>query len=304
MTNTKPAGVLLTTNDISSLRDECVALERELAELEARKADIEAKRAGAMGRLQKIDELLNALGITASSQPQIAGEDGGPNEEDGGADETEVGDGDEEGETYVSSIARRQRVGWAEAILSAISEGPYKSLTFPEIRTAIMNGPLAERLKESEKGYYNALSRLQKRRAAVREGGRLFLPDGLRFFKVALEDGRIDESFVDTHRPSPMADAIIDFVTQTGPYATASSIVEHLKSDPRFAGPVGRNATAAYNVLSRLVQREQLIKGDGGYSIPNNIEAPANAEAPKHPSLAEDQTGAVETPEKGMSIID
>ncbi len=46
-----------------------------------------------------------------------------------------------------------------------------------------------------------------------------------------------------------MADSILDYVEREGPYVTAAAIVAHLKSDERFAGVVGRNPTAAYNVL-------------------------------------------------------
>ena len=271
MSESSPSRVLLTVDDITSMQEECARLEKELSDLESRKAEIEGRRAAARERLSKIDELLAALGIT-TAPPH---------------DASFVPDVSKKSEIVVaqkrSRAVRKGKIGWAAEILKAVANGPFQSLAFPQIRSAIMDGHLAENLKASEKGYYNALSRLQKNGGLVREGGRLFLPEGFRAFRDARANGIADQSFVEAHRPSPMADAIIAFVSETGPHTTGSSIIEHLKADERFAGSVGRNATAGYNVLARLVQREQLIRGNGGYSIPDAKMAPTNAEAMEIP---------------------
>ena len=273
-----PSGVLLTTADIHAMRDEYARAERDLNELDRRRAEIEARREAAKAKLTQIEALLSLLGITA---PTV------DNEPSSEPPSSPVG---EAAEPRPNRRGKGKRVGWADQIVAALKAGPYQSLSYPDLRAAMMEGPLAENLKESEKGYYNALARLQKGGEIAKEGSRLFTREGLSLYEHARARGEIDESFVSSFRPSPMAESILLFVEEEGPYVTAAAIVAHLKADHRFAGVVGRNQTAAYNVLARLIQRGQLVKGDGGYSVPEMNEAPANAEAPLNPGKDEADT--------------
>jgi hypothetical protein len=272
-----PSEVLLTTAHVAAMRDEYARAEKELADLDRRREEIEARREAAKAKLTQIEALLSLLGITSPTVDKEA------------AGEPPSSPVEEVAEPRPSRRGKGKRVGWADHVLAALKGGPFQSLTHPDLRAAIMEGPLADNLRESEKGYYNALARLQKSGEVAKEGARLFTREGLSLYKQAKANGEIDESFVSSFRPSPMADSILLFVEKEGPYVTAAAIVAHLKADHRFAGVVGRNPTAAYNVLARLIQRGQLVKGDGGYSVPEMNEAPANAEAPLNPG--KDETG-------------
>ena len=64
-----------------------------------------------------------------------------------------------------------------EAVLEAIKAMPTGQTTIKEVREALEKGPFAARLKESDKGFYNAFGRLAARGAIVREGPWVFTRD-------------------------------------------------------------------------------------------------------------------------------
>lgn len=272
--------VLLTASDITKLEDEHGRMTAEIAEIEARREQLETRRAQIVTRLAKIRELLTELGLAGRvSGPTSSSASGATEAREPSAREEE----EEEEEASSSRVERgkkRELRGlWAPQVLKLLRAGPYESLTSAELRRAVEAGPLGDALKVSDKGYYHAVRRLALRGSIAKSHGRIFTINGLKRYKSDVASGRQSVEFgppTVNARQSPMADAIVAFVGKSKHGVFAGHVVDHLLTDERFAGSVGRNRSAAYNVLARLVSRGQLVRiGGGNYALPPKNKAPS-----------------------------
>lgn len=263
---------ILTASDIKKLEDDFARMNGELAELDRKRADIERRRGEAASRLGKIRELLTALGLedrlSLSSTPH--------NRETVPAPLFDEHDGSDGG-------SASHRSPWIPTILGALRAGQYESLTSTELRSAIEAGPLANLLSVSDKGYYHSIRRLALRGDITKKHGRIFTKVGLKAYEEAVKNGSAappGPAVAGFAKKSPMAEAILEYLSKRDGGIRTSEIVTHLMLDPRFSGPVGRNKSSAYNVLARLESRGQLVRhGTGMWSMPRNKEAPENSEA-------------------------
>lgn len=96
------------------------------------------------------------------------------------------------------------------------------------------------------------------------------------------------------YRHSPTADAIKAYIQENGP-AKAAKLRRHLASMPQFADSM-KNHSAIYNVLKRLVEREELFHDEEAATFALFME---KAEAPQ-----DDLNGASEPGEADTSLSD
>lgn len=124
------------------------------------------------------------------------------------------------------------------------------------------NTPLADRIKRTPNGLYNAVSRLVGRGQVVRHGDLFYLPQ----LWAAIEAGDAadnPESSLSTTKT--MAEAIFDVLSDgkpREPKAIFASI-----QDEGVAEKLRRNPQYGYTVLGRLSATGQIEKSDGHYSL-------------------------------------
>jgi hypothetical protein len=262
-----PDSILLTGSDIQRLVDERARMNAEIADIDAKRRSMEQHRDEIIGRLNKIHELMEALGLSNRLPPVER------------APEDKIAeDGKNTGKVALDESDNR-RSRWPGEILRHLRDGPYQSWTSGELRRKVEQGQLGESLRVSDKGYYHSIRRLAMRGEITKAHGRFFIPAGLSDYEAR---GRDNPDFTPlvSSRKSPLVDTILGFISQQGGDVRGRDVVNHLLKDERFSAAISRNNSGAYNVLSRLVKQERLLKSGDSYRLPQTNEAPAQAEAP------------------------
>lgn len=157
-----------------------------------------------------------------------------------------------------------EKESWVGMVRRWVNEAPL-GLTFPELRDKIeKDADASSRFRASEKGYYNALSRLAQRGEIIRENGRVFSPAAHAAFKREVEAGRVDGTPPPpANTYSPMGEAILDIVASR-PGILGKDILHELRTDSEFNATLTPHNSGAYNIIARLVRRKQLIRRDDG----------------------------------------
>jgi hypothetical protein len=263
-----PDSVLLTASDIKRLVDERARMNAEISDIDSRRREMERQRDEIIGRLSRIHELMEALGLADRLAPIESSPEDKIAEDNKNTAESALDEGDD------------RRSPWPGEILRHLRDGPYQSLASGELRSQIERGPLGNMLRASDKGYYHSVRRLALRGEITKAHGRLFIPTGLRDYEA---EGRDNAQFTPmvSVRKSPLTDTILAFISEKRDDVRGREIVDHLLKDARFSGPISRNNSGAYNVLSRLVKQGRLLKHGDSYRLSQKDEAPAHAEAPK-----------------------
>lgn len=150
---------------------------------------------------------------------------------------------------------------WTATIRDALARAP-EGMTFGELKDEIQNGPLGERLAQTSKSFYGAIGKLESRGVIAKHRGWLFTAETLDQFLKDVAAGKVaDKEPLDVGRGSPMQDVVIELVRSAQPKGIKSSeVVAALRNHPEFGASVIRNATAGYNIISRLLNRGELMK--------------------------------------------
>lgn len=250
---------LLKRSDLEQWEHECAELDKQINELRQRRDEVAR-------RLERTRELLREIG-RLTGDPAKRRETASPI-------------------VQTTPTRRRGKVSWTREISRILREnaGP---VGFRELRAEIERGPLAERMARSDKGFYGAVGKLEKRGDLVKYKGWLFDPGAFRTFQHELAAGMRDDLEDKTHqRSSPMGNRILEILSRHPNGIESKRLVEELKRDPAFADVIKRNATSAYNVFTRLVKRGEIRKeGRVYYPLKEN-----------DPPLGGSDTGEVEAP--------
>lgn len=241
--------------DIARWREESAALGRDIDDRQKRKAALDA-------RIAKADELFRLLagdGPTLDEEPQASPPEAGHAPPPLKPVRTESG-------------RNYGRVTFVEAIRGAILQSPEGRLSPQMVREALAQTEMGDRLKESDKGFYHAISRLSERGEIIKHNGWLFTPAAYLSYMEDVNSGRIEDLPPEAQRPSPMALEIFRFLETNGP-ANGGRIVLHLLSRPEFKETLTKSNSGAYNVLSRLVKRTELAKDGPLYKLPGQPSA-------------------------------
>lgn len=167
---------------------------------------------------------------------------------------------------------RSQRDTWQVELLS-IFQSKKSPLSYEALKAEVEAGHLKGELAKSEKGFYHATARLQKRGVIAKYKGGLMLTTALREHLDLVQKGlKPDFPEIKISRPSPMADAIKLFLSIRPQGATGAEIIAHLKGDSRFSETLTKNNTGGYNVISRLLDRSEVVKFDKTYFAPELID--------------------------------
>lgn len=157
------------------------------------------------------------------------------------------------------------RQTFVEVVRTAVIEAG--RITSADLRKAVEDSALGSKLAESDKGFYHALARLSERGTIKRHRGWYFSAKAFHEHEEAMKAGAPDVEEVGAVKKSPMAEEIASFVSLMG-RAKSSEILAHLLSRPEFRETLTANPTGAYNVMSRMVSRGELIKTEGRVYLP------------------------------------
>lgn len=158
---------------------------------------------------------------------------------------------------------RPPRAGsWREALKGWIyaSEVP---LSPADLREIIAKSPKAAEFNKSDKGFYHALTRLQKSGDIIRHAGRYYSPKVFSEMADQAPPEVVSYAAPNVIIHSPMGEAILDIVS-ANPGITSAKIIETLKGDLEFRATLTPHTTGAYNVMSRLAKRGQIVREGSG----------------------------------------
>ena len=174
------------------------------------------------------------------------------------------------------------RITWPGEMVRIFKE-VRRPLTPPALKDLLDQGPLHGEYERSDKGFYHALSRLQKKGVLQKHRGWLFLADDLKKHLRKVEAGEIDdlaEVPANAQRRSPMGEMIKEYLEAHQNGVKSAEVIAHLKEDERFVDTLTKNSTGAYNVISRLAKRGEIRKeGTTLYPLKKNEPPKGDSEA-------------------------
>jgi hypothetical protein len=163
---------------------------------------------------------------------------------------------------------------WKPLVRLIIETAPHQPVSYPEAKAEILKSELAERFRQSDKGFYNAISRMHKAGEIVAYKGHLFMPGAYAQFEENLRAGRVADLRVENAaHHSPMGEAMLDILRGRKAGAESGHLIWELKKNPIFATQIEKNKSHPYNVIARLAKTNQVIKRGKRYFILVN-EAP------------------------------
>jgi len=183
------------------------------------------------------------------------------------------------GESLAPSNARRadgrmMPGSWMDEI-SNIAKENAEGISYSDLKDALP-GALAEVLKKNSnhKPFYGALRRLERDEVIVRHMNHVFTPAGYKRYLDKVQAGERHPVRGHDPRYSPMADEVKRFLAENGP-SRATAMRDHLAALPQFRLSM-RNSSSIYNILKRLVEREELVHDEEAsvYALPGHEKAP------------------------------
>jgi hypothetical protein len=182
----------------------------------------------------------------------------------------------------VRKRGRRPETGeWKPIIRLIVQTAPAQPVSYSEAKAEILKSELADKFQKSDKGFYNAIARLNKAGEIIAYKGHLFAPDVFRKFQEDLAAGRVRElRMANAAHRSPMGEATLDILSRRKAGAESGHLIWELRKNPEFAAAIDKNKTHPYNVFARLVKTGEVIKRGKRYYYPRSEkEAPSNPES-------------------------
>lgn len=175
---------------------------------------------------------------------------------------------------------------WTTTIKELVEQAD-RPVRYDELRDMIQKTDLADTLKKTEKSFYGAIGRLANNDEIVREDGYVFSHEAYERYQQDLRDGGKPLPKSHHGHASPAADEIKAYLrTRPTHGATSAEIIEHLKTT-EVRESIENNKSFAYNVISRLSGRKEIIKAGKRYRLPDeNEEAPDGAGASRSVGVA------------------
>ncbi|MBR7618280.1 hypothetical protein JKL49_02670 [Phenylobacterium sp. 20VBR1] len=130
---------------------------------------------------------------------------------------------------------------------------------------------MGPKFASSDKGFYNALLRIQNTGEIIRHKGRYYSPGSFEDHKRKVDAGEINEAALPEtgNAYSPMGEAIMDLV-HANPGIAGADVVRALRTDAEFNAALTPHTTGAFNVIARLARRRQIDRtGSDCFPGPN-----------------------------------
>jgi len=242
--------VILTTDDIQKWESDISRIDTSIASLMKERDQVVKLMEAAQCLLSGITE------PTTEAKPANAS-----------ADHSDVRSEHSETAEVLSSIASECEItdatSWVDAARSVV-HWHERGVASHVLRGIVAASPLGDRLRVSDKGYYNAVNRLQKRGEIEKHNGRFFYPNSLLAYKEAVSRGEMDDAPPKPPQSySPMGEAV-EAMVNAQPGIPISEVVSNLQADPKFSDSLSERTTVAYNVVARLRKRKKIEKRGKG----------------------------------------
>lgn len=152
-----------------------------------------------------------------------------------------------------------ERPTW-KSVIKAVVEGADRPMPYVEIKAEIRKTAFGAG-KDSEKGFYGAVTRLIENDEVVRHKAHLFSHEAYRKYREDLKAGRARRlKMPNVAHYSPMGEAVKKIIENRPNGAQSGHIKWELRKSPEFAASLDKNPTHIYNVLSRLTKDGFLFK--------------------------------------------
>lgn len=154
---------------------------------------------------------------------------------------------------------------WTATLEKMITEAG--RISYDDLKARVSKSHLGSKFAKSEKSFYGAIAKLSDAKVIVRHNGWLFSSKELEKFLRDVADGKaVDEKAPRAAgQSSPFGEAIKSYLDGNPSGATSAQLIEELRKEPEFADTIERHKSHAYNVLSRLVDQGEVLKGGGKY---------------------------------------
>lgn len=153
----------------------------------------------------------------------------------------------------------KKRVTWTETIEKILQDAD-KPLKNAEIKEKIKTTPLASKLETADKSFYGAILKLENQDRAVKYKGYLFSPSAYLRFDRNLKNGLIEDLPDNSYsKESPLGEEVKNILSENGGI-TAAEIKDYLLKNIQFEKSIRRNHTYIYNVLKRLLEKDEIVK--------------------------------------------
>lgn len=161
--------------------------------------------------------------------------------------------------------------------VSLVVERSEDGATYEDIREAILQSPLGNKLRKSDKGFYHALARGKQKGSLVEYNGFIFTPEHLKTFRKKVAAGIKEDRAVAPALGSPLMDALMETIAKN-PGIIAKEVIAAIRgAKDRQGRELIKNEGSAYNAIARLKQRGE-IEGFGYQDRQLRI----GPEAPEH----------------------
>lgn len=131
-------------------------------------------------------------------------------------------------------------------------------LTYEDIREAILQSPLGDKIRKSDKGFYHALARGKQKGTLVEHNGYIFTPENLRKFQKKVVAGIKEDRAMPPALGSPLMDALMEEIAKN-PGIVAKEAISALQGQKdRNGHNLVKNEGSAFNAIARLKQRGEV----------------------------------------------
>jgi hypothetical protein len=153
-------------------------------------------------------------------------------------------------------------------------EAAHEGITTKELRESVTDPAFLAKMNRSPNIFYSAINRLERREEIVRRGKLLISPANLRL--IIAKYGEDWQGFAeDEFGP---AEIVLQFAEKCGGAALPLQFIAEMKRHPGLAEKINRNPQYGYNILSRLVRQEKLVRDGKRYALPRKEnESPQGA---------------------------
>jgi hypothetical protein len=166
----------------------------------------------------------------------------------------------------------KSETGWTATMLGILTQAD-RPMAYAELKAEIMKTPLATKLARTDKSFYGGLLKLEQRKQAIRQNGRVATVAAHERFMRDVAAGLVKEEppirNTGGDRTSPAKAALLEILRREVEGASAADIVNELT--PKLDLKTRNNKTAVYNLIARLLKRGELVKDGKNVRLPLEV---------------------------------
>jgi hypothetical protein len=154
---------------------------------------------------------------------------------------------------------RSSETSWTATMLDILTSAN-RMMSYAELKAEMAKTHLGPKLARTEKSFYGSFLKLEERDQAMRHGGRIGTIKAYKQFLSDVEAGLVKDEPIPNrggNRKSPAKEAIFE-VLQERDGATPGELVAALTERLDLKTKTSKNAV--YNLISRLVRRDELVR--------------------------------------------